>query len=104
MDRAIGAWFRPLCDDAEHRANPGSDGQGRRPEQDAPPGRAAEAGTEPPARMDLVQGSGVQPVSSVTSRIIWPPTMKGGRAASASRRPHSTPIPVGPYTLWPEKA
>ena len=31
------------------------------------PDWAAEAGTEPPARMDLVQGSGVKPVSSVTS-------------------------------------
>jgi hypothetical protein len=38
----------------------------------------------------------------VTSLIICPPVMNGGMDASSSRRPHRTPIPVGPYVLWPE--
>ena len=39
-----------------------------------------------------------------TSRIMSPPPMNGGMAFSSSRRPHSTPMPVGPSILWPEKA
>ena len=38
-----------------------------------------------------------------TSRIISPPPMNGGIASSSSRRAHSTPEPVGPSALWPEK-
>jgi len=33
---------------------------------------------------------------SVTCSIIWPPHMKGGKSSSGSRRPHGTPVPVGP--------
>ena len=36
-----------------------------------------------------------------TSRIMSPPPMNGGIASSSSRRPHSTPEPVGPSVLWP---
>ena len=42
--------------------------------------------------------------SRVTLRIIDPPPMNGPIASSRSRRPRSTPIPVGPYALWPVKA
>ncbi len=40
----------------------------------------------------------------VTVSIIDPPVRNGGIAASRSRRPYSTPIPVGPSILWPENA
>src|SRR5579883_2352082 len=36
-----------------------------------------------------------------TSLIIEPPPRKGGISSSRDRRPHSTPIPVGPSILWP---
>ena len=39
----------------------------------------------------------------VTVSIIEPPVRNGGSAASSSARPHSTPMPVGPSILWPEK-
>ena len=40
----------------------------------------------------------------VTVSIIDPPVRNGGIAASRSRRPYSTPMPVGPSILWPENA
>ena len=40
----------------------------------------------------------------VTVSIIEPPVRNGGIASSSSARPHSTPMPVGPSILWPEKA
>ncbi len=50
------------------------------------------------------RGGGRKTVSvKVTSPIICPPVMKGGMAASNTRRPHSTPMPVGPKVLCPEK-
>ena len=42
--------------------------------------------------------------SIVTVSIIEPPVMNGGIASSSSRRPYSTPIPLGPNILWPENA
>ena len=39
-----------------------------------------------------------------TTPIIEPPLMNGGIAARSSRRPQSTPIPLGPSILCPEKA
>ena len=42
--------------------------------------------------------------SNVTDSIMSPPPMNGDIASSSSRRPHSTPMPVGPKSLWPEKA
>src|SRR3954470_17523801 len=44
------------------------------------------------------------PFSSDTDAIMCPPLMNGGIASSSSRRPCSTPIPVGPYALWPVQA
>ena len=41
--------------------------------------------------------------SNVTEEIMSPPPRKGGIASSSSRRAHSTPMPVGPYSLWPVK-
>ena len=38
-----------------------------------------------------------------TSLIISPPPRAGSSASSAARRPHSTPMPVGPSILWAEK-
>ena len=35
-----------------------------------------------------------------TSSIISPPPRNGGISSSSSRRPHSTPMPVGPHILW----
>ena len=40
----------------------------------------------------------------VTVSIIEPPVMNGGIAFSSSRRPYSTPMPLGPSILWPENA
>ena len=40
----------------------------------------------------------------VTVRIISPPPRNGGSCSSIARLPHSTPMPVGPTTLWPVKA
>ena len=42
--------------------------------------------------------------SIVTVSIIEPPVMNGGIAFSSSRRPYSTPMPLGPSILWPENA
>ncbi len=42
--------------------------------------------------------------SIVTVSIISPPPRNGGSCSSSSPRPHSTPMPVGPVTLWPVKA
>ena len=39
-----------------------------------------------------------------TTPIMDPPEMNGGMASSSSRRPQSTPIPLGPSILCPEKA
>ena len=41
--------------------------------------------------------------SKLTLPIMSPPPMNGGIASSSSIRPHSTPIPVGPYSLCPVK-
>ncbi len=41
--------------------------------------------------------------AKLTSRIMSPPARNGGIASSSSRRPHSTPEPVGPIILCPEK-
>jgi hypothetical protein len=38
---------------------------------------------------------------SVTDSIIEPPVRNGGIASSSAARPHSTPTPDGPNTLWP---
>ncbi len=35
-----------------------------------------------------------------TCSIISPPPRNGGISSSSSRRPHSTPMPVGPHILW----
>jgi hypothetical protein len=40
----------------------------------------------------------------VTVSIIEPPVRKGGNADNTSRRPYSTPIPLGPNILCPENA
>ncbi|CFE39095.1 Uncharacterised protein [Mycobacterium tuberculosis] len=40
----------------------------------------------------------------VTVSIIEPPVRNGGICASSSRRPYSTPIPLGPSILCPENA
>ena len=40
--------------------------------------------------------------SKVTSAIMLPPPCQGGMSSSTSRLPHTTPMPVGPKTLWPE--
>ena len=40
----------------------------------------------------------------VTESIISPPVRKGGISSSSSRLPYSTPMPMGPMSLWPEKA
>ena len=40
----------------------------------------------------------------VTVSIIEPPVRNGGIAESSSRRPYSTPIPLGPNILCPENA
>jgi hypothetical protein len=42
--------------------------------------------------------------SKVTSLIMLPPPCHGGIEFSTSRFPWSTPIPVGPKTLWPDNA
>ena len=42
--------------------------------------------------------------SRVTVSIMSPPPCHGGIASSSAARPYSTPTPVGPNTLWPEKA
>ena len=42
--------------------------------------------------------------SNPTSRATSPPVRNGGIAASNSARPYTTPMPVGPNTLWPENA
>ena len=39
-----------------------------------------------------------------TSLIISPPPRNGGMASRISRRPQSTPMPVGPHILWPLNA
>ena len=39
--------------------------------------------------------------SKLTEPIMSPPPMKGGMASKSSRRAHSTPMPVGPYSLCP---
>lgn len=39
-----------------------------------------------------------------TFSIIEPPVRNGGIADNNSPRPYSTPIPLGPSILWPEKA
>jgi hypothetical protein len=50
-------------------------------------------------------GGGAYVVASiVTVSIIDPPVMNGGISFSSSRRPYSTPIPLGPSILWPENA
>ena len=50
-------------------------------------------------------GSALKVVSSkVTERIMSPPPCQGGMASRCSRLPQSTPIPVGPYILWPLNA
>jgi hypothetical protein len=41
---------------------------------------------------------------AATVRIMCPPPMNGGISSSSSRRPWSTPIPVGPYALCPVQA
>ncbi len=41
---------------------------------------------------------------SVTLWIMSPPPRNGGIFCRSSAFPYSTPIPVGPYVLWPEKA
>ncbi len=41
--------------------------------------------------------------SKLTLPIMSPPPMNGGIASSSAMRPHSTPMPVGPYSLWPVK-
>ena len=38
-----------------------------------------------------------------TLSIISPPPRNGGISSSSSRRPQSTPMPVGPHILWPVK-
>jgi hypothetical protein len=43
-------------------------------------------------------------VSAATVRIMCPPPMNGGISARSDRRPCRTPIPVGPYALWPVQA
>ena len=51
------------------------------------------------------QGRSVQVDSfAATVRIMWPPPMNGGISSSSARRPCKTPIPVGPYALWPVHA
>src|ERR1700739_4765063 len=40
----------------------------------------------------------------VTVSIIDPPVRNGGISDNSSRRPYSTPIPLGPSILWPENA
>ena len=40
----------------------------------------------------------------VTVSIIEPPVRNGGMGDSSSRRPYSTPIPLGPSILCPENA
>ncbi len=50
-------------------------------------------------------GGGAKVVASiVTVSIIEPPVRNGGMASSSARLPYSTPIPVGPSILCPEKA
>src|SRR5581483_11720027 len=68
----------------------------------APP-RRFEAGTPPLAGAiggvpASKRGGGARKVavSSVTCSIIWLPVMNGGIDSRSSRRPHSTPMPVGP--------
>ena len=39
-----------------------------------------------------------------TALIMSPPPRNGGIASSSSRRPYSTPMPVGPHILWLENA
>jgi hypothetical protein len=39
--------------------------------------------------------------SNVTLLIMSPPPRKGGIASRIDSRPYNTPMPVGPYTLWP---
>ena len=39
-----------------------------------------------------------------TVSIIEPPVMNGGIAFNSSRRPYSTPMPLGPSILCPENA
>ncbi len=41
--------------------------------------------------------------SKVTSVIMLPPPCQGGESSSTSGLPYTTPMPVGPNTLWPEK-
>ena len=41
--------------------------------------------------------------STVTLRIMWPPSSNGDMASSSSARPQSAPIPVGPQSLWAVK-
>ena len=50
-------------------------------------------------------GGGAKVVrSSVTVSIMSPPPCQGGIASSRAARPYSTPMPVGPKSLWPENA
>ena len=39
--------------------------------------------------------------SAETEAIMCPPVMNGGIASSSSALPCRTPMPVGPYALWP---
>ena len=50
------------------------------------------------------RGDGAQVASSIeTFSIIEPPKRNGGRSSSNSLLPQSTPMPVGPSALCPEK-
>ena len=44
------------------------------------------------------------PASKVTVVIMSPPPCQGGISSSNDSLPYSTPMPVGPYILCPEKA
>ena len=61
----------------------------------ATPSPIASAICEVPA--SNFPGSSVQvELVSKTCLIMWPPLMNGGISSSSSRRPWSTPMPVGP--------
>ena len=55
-----------------------------------------------PASKRSGAGAYVEPAIRTTS-IIDPPPRNGGIASSSSLRPHSTPTPDGPSSLWPVK-
>ena len=107
LDRQPGHLAEPAARAPRRRAPPRARGSARSRARGSsrPPRRARSPRRSATCRpRTSTAGRSRSTRSPPTVRIMWPPPMNGGISSSSARRPCSTPIPVGPYALWPVQA